>query len=701
MTRWVSFALATALLLCAGGCGTGSSEPRLAPRHRFVDLLHPSQSSAYLPIATLLDERRYVLQQHPATSLVSGLQRVVTLDAHVSLRPKLPRALAGSSRLILSPRIRSRGGRELLPAFVARVQSAGGEAVVPVELDLPRSALGAAVALAIDAIVPPEATQGFLETPPVEIPAGSRLEFGIGILDAARDQGRVAFSVQACEGDACREVFGETLDPRAPEGRGWHDHAVALDAYAGRSPSFRFETRLLATGPEAFSLPVWSNPSVYAPVLRTPGDFNIVLISLDTLRADRLPSYGYPLETAPFIAQKFGEEGVTLERLVAAATTTGPSHMSLFTSLQPSVHRVTGISVERLSPAVPTLAQALRSHGFATAAMTENGALDVNWGFARGFESYAENKSLEVLVVKGHIEDTFTRARLWLSRNGDKRFFLFLHTYQVHYPYTPPEAYTHLFPEPAAGFEPRPGLPADRDPALYDREIRYVDDQIRWLFQMLEETGRASETLVVLTSDHGEEFLEHGFAGHGPNVHAEVMHVPLLLWGPGIPPGRRIATPIAQVDLMPTLLELAGVPRPERLMGKSFAHLLAREEEPPQRDDTPIYGEAWYAKSERPEQPTLAVWVGRRKLIRRSTHSGFRYHYFDLEDDPREQRDLYPNAAKEARDLKRLIDAYSNRTVSVRAALMRQERAMAPLSEIEPSIDPDRDDKLRALGYLE
>ena len=701
MTRWVSFALATALLLCAGGCGTGSGEPRLAPRHRFVDLLHPSQPSAYLPVATLLDERRYVLQQHPVATLVSGLQRTVTLDAHVSLRPKLPKTLAGSSRIILSPSIRLRSGRKSLPALVARVESAGGEATVPVELDLPRFAMGSTLMLAIDAVVPPEATQGSLETPPVEIPAGSRLEFGIGILDAARDQGRVAFSVQACEGDDCREIFGETLDPRAPEGRGWHDRAVALDAYAGRSPSLRFETRLLAPRPEAFSLPVWSNPTVYAPQPRARGDFNIILISLDTLRADRLPSYGYPLETAPFSAEKFGKEGVVFERFVAAATTTGPSHMSLFTSLQPSVHRITGISGARLSPAAPTLAQALRGHGFATAAVTENAALDVNRGFGRGFDSYAENKSLEVVVAEGHIENTFTRARGWLSRNGDKRFFLFIHTYQVHYPYTPPAAYRHLFPEPAAGFEPHPGLPASRDPALYDREIRYVDDQLRRFFRMLEEKGRARDTLVVLTSDHGEEFLEHGFAGHGPNVHGEVMHVPLMLWGPGIPAGRRIETRTGQVDLMPTLLELAGVPQPERLMGRSFAHLLAHEETSAQRDEAPVYGEAWYVKSERPEQPTLAVWVGWRKLIRRSTESGFRYHYFDLEDDPREQRDLYPNAEKEARDLKRLIDAYPDRTGSARAALMRQERAMAPLSEVEPSIDPDRAEKLRALGYLE
>jgi arylsulfatase len=699
--RWVPFALATALLLCPSGCGTDSGEPRLAPRHRFVDLLHPSQPSAYLPVATLLDERRYVLRQHPTASLVSGLQRIVTLDSHVSLRPELPRALAGSSRIILSPQIRSRGGRESLPALVARVESAGGEATVPVELDLPRRAVGSTLTLTIHAVVPPEATQDSLETPRVEIPAGSKLEFGIGILDAARDQGRVAFSVQACENDACRELFGETLDPHAPAGRGWHDRTVALDAYAGRSPSFRFDTKLLTRHPEAFSLPVWSNPTVYAPQPRAAGDFNIILISLDTLRADRLPSYGYPLETAPFSAEKFGEEGVVVERFVAAATTTGPSHMSLFTSLQPSVHRVVGIYGEKLSPAVPTLAQALRVHGFATAAVTENAALDVGRGFGRGFDSYAENKSLEVVVAEGHIEDTFERARSWLSRNGDKRFFLFLHTYQVHFPYTPPAAYRHLFPEPAAGFEPHPGLPADRDPALYDREIRYVDDQVRRFFQMLEEKGRTRDTLVVLTSDHGEEFLEHGFAGHGPNVHAEVMHVPLMLWGPGIPAGRRIATPIGQLDLMPTLLELAGVSRPEHLMGRSFAHLLAGEEATEQRDEVPIYGEAWYVKSERREQPTLAVWAGRRKLIRRATQSGFRYHYFDLEDDPREQRDLYPKAEKEAHDLRRLIDAYSQHAASARAALMRQQRAMAPLSEVEPSIDPDRDEKLRALGYLE
>ena len=185
MTRWLSFALATVLLLCPGGCGTGSGEPRLAPRHRFVDLLHPGQPSAYLPVATLLDERRYVLQQHPRTTLVSGLQHTVTLDAHVSLRPELPRALAGSSRIVLSPSIRLRGSRRPLPALVVRVESAGGEATVPVELDLPRSAMGSTLALAIDAVVAPEATQDSLETPPVEIPAGSKLEFGIGEIGRA------------------------------------------------------------------------------------------------------------------------------------------------------------------------------------------------------------------------------------------------------------------------------------------------------------------------------------------------------------------------------------------------------------------------------------------------------------------------------------------------------------------------------------
>jgi arylsulfatase A-like enzyme len=337
-----------------------------------------------------------------------------------------------------------------------------------------------------------------------------------------------------------------------------------------------------------------------------------------------------------------------------------------------------------------TLAEALRDHGFETAAATENAALDVRTGMGRGFNSYAENKRQDLSVAEGHIDETLATGLRWIERHRDRRFFLFLHTYQTHYPYTPPERYADLFAEPPAGFEPHPSLPEDRAPALYDREIRHVDDELRRFFGALAELALLDETLLVVTSDHGEGFLEHGIYGHGRTLHGEVLNVPLLLRGPGIPRGLRVAEPVAHVDLMPTLLELAGIPIPPSLMGRSLVPLLRGERG---GAPVPVYSEA---REQSYPEPSLSVRVGDRKLIRMRTPTGDRHLYFDLAADPGERRNLYAETGAEARDLAALLDAYAPDVTSRGAALRDNGGSAEALG-----VDPERLEKLRALGYVE
>jgi hypothetical protein len=162
----------------------------------------------------------------------------------------------------------------------------------------------------------------------------------MGVLDAPWQQHSIEFSVHVCPAGACEEVFREAVETAMPEDRRWLDRAVDLGAHAGREVSFRFQTRAAsgAAGADAVALPVWSNPTVFARATRRPEQLGLLLISIDTLRADHLPSYGYARDTAPFIREAFEHQGTVVESAVAAAATTGPAHATIFTGLQPSAH---------------------------------------------------------------------------------------------------------------------------------------------------------------------------------------------------------------------------------------------------------------------------------------------------------------------------------------------------------------------------
>jgi arylsulfatase A-like enzyme len=626
----------------------------------------------------------------------------VPADGRLALTLPLPRLLADSDVVVLEARLKPAGAKERYTrAALVEVtpREVDGRAVVDLALALGAGAQPRRLDLAVQAWVPPKASLERFELPPAELPREATLEFAFGVLEVARERGPVRFRVEACtpgEPEECRELFAESVDPAAPGGAGWHDRRIPLESLAGQTRGLRFETQ--AAGD--WSLPVWAHPTVLAPAPPPAQVPNVVLLSLDTLRADHLGSYGYARDTSPFFDAELARRGVLFEQAASASTTTTPSHMTLFTSAPPSVHQVLSVTGFAALPArVPTLAETLRAHGFATGAVTEAGALVFGRGFERGFDVYIENPVPVPHRAGAQSAVTFPRGLAWIERQRDRRFFLFLHTYEVHTPYAAPPEYAALFRDVPPGLEPDPRLAPHRQPALYDRGIRYLDDQLAAFVRGLEALGVLEDTLLVVTSDHGEEFYEHGFFAHGATLFEETVRVPLVLRGPGVARGRRVAEPVTLLDVMPTVLELAGVPAPAGLAGRSLAPLARGE--PAQAEPRPVFSEAWLPYGLAPhgkqpvDQPTYAVRLGARKLVRYRAGDGHRYEYYDLARDPGEREDLYPTRAEEARDLRALLERYVEDTAARRRALAGD--AAPRLQEL----DPESRESLRALGYLD
>lgn len=310
----------------------------------------------------------------------------------------------------------------------------------------------------------------------------------------------------------------------------------------------------------------------------------VILISLDTLGAAHLSGYGYPLETSPFL-DRLGEGGVVFENAVVQYTSTLVSHMSMFTGLYPQEHGVYP-PFSRLSTQVPTLPEMFQQAGYTTAAYTEGVYMVEETGFARGFNRFGVGQA-----GGREIEKTLGRGLDFLREVGaEERFFLFLHSYSVHNPYTPPAEYAEMFwqgevPEGSGttggflrdvymGRRVLSPEALDHVRSLYDALVRYTDAVLEDFVAELESLGLADEITLVITSDHGEEFLEHGKLGHH-QVYPETLFVPLIVTHPQAEPGRRVSTLVESIDLLPTLCELAGIECPEGVSGESLVPLFS------------------------------------------------------------------------------------------------------------------------------
>ena len=699
----VAVAALAALAALAEGCREGLPDDSvLVPVQRFVAAAEAGPLSVDLPVATILDDTRFTLAA-PREELLIWPK---TLPPHegprvVELRPVLPQALAGASRVLVRAHVKIGNDWSERPPRVLTPEPRGPLHDVRFEVSVPAVPAQTPVAITANAYrIDPDAL-ALRGTPPVEIPAGASLEFAIGLLFARWGRDPVEFSVEACAEERCERLFDERVDPSSAEGEAWRDRRIDLGPLAGQTREFRFRAERLAE--EApFSFPVWANPTLYAPAPRGERP-NVILLSVDTLRADHLSAYGYARDTSPFLAERFARGGTVFENLVSAATITTPSHASIFTGLQPASHGTTD-GMKAIARQIPTLPEWIRAAGIDTAGITEDGWLSVRGGFGRGFDVFEENKSPNIMSPVGQVDLTFAKAAQWLARNRDKRFFLFLHTFQVHSPYAPPERYRDLFPIP----DPDTRASHERWRDDYDREIRYTDDELRRLVGRIEELGLAEHTVFIVTADHGEAFLEHGFLEHGARLQEEVVHVPLLLWGPGIPVGRRIAAPVAHVDLLPTILELLGIPRPPWLEGRSLAGVLRGTEPESALANRALFSETRtklaLTAERRPVDfpvPAFLVRVGSRKLARYPDGAGgFRYELYDVSSDPEERHDLLPADPDAAADLRPLVDGYEAQGSAQRARI-DAATGVGPAPAESVPLEPEQEQKLRALGYLE
>ncbi len=504
---------------------------------------------------------------------------------------------------------------------------------------------------------------------PLLVPRRAGLEVSLGISDC----GRVPEAVPLKLSVGARNERGEELvlleriiDPASADAAIWQRAEASLEDMAGQRVRFFFRARAARPGLVAL-FPLFGDPKLTRSEERQGKQRNLVLISLDTLGARHLGTYGSRRPTSPAI-DALARQGVLFERVFAQWPETAGSHMSLFTGRYVSDHGVRNF-VSEPAGEVTTLSQDLRRAGYLTKAFTEDGGVWAQAGFARGFHSYVEAKSAD-FVYRGEAARTFAAAGEWAKENAKRLFFLFVHTYQVHAPYRPPVGFRQAF-----------GMPDERGPIAldelnYDREVAFTDRQVEKFVATLEKAGLTSHTIVVLTADHGEEFGEHGGRGHGRTLYSEVAHVPLIIWAPGFLAPKRVEEPAALIDVRPTLLELLGLPGPgERVAGRSLASTVLGSGE--RRQARPVVSEL-----DRDGLRALAVRDERATLIK-DLNKGSSLCY--------EARDT-----SETRPMPTLCDGLE-RVAARHAAALARGAAGAAAREL----DPQTRAKLKALGYVE
>jgi choline-sulfatase len=401
-----------------------------------------------------------------------------------------------------------------------------------------------------------------------------------------------------------------------------------------------------------------------------PAARHVVLVTIDTLRADRLGAYGHAAAATPHLDRIAGE-GVLAADASAHVPLTRPSHVTLFTGRLPTEHGIRDNVSPAVLPDVPVLAQLFRDAGFRTAAFVSSVVLSSESGLDRGFESYSDRfaggsddaRFLSSAQRRG--DQTLDEAVQWLEANRAGRLFLWVHLYDPHDPYEPPEPYLSRY--------------ADRP---YDGEVAWSDELVGRLDAALARLGLGGQALLVVTSDHGEGLGDHGEALHGFFTYQTTLRVPLILRGPGLARGKRLSGLIGLVDLFPTLLDLAGVPPPAgiRLGGTSFA---ATARGGPSVPEAPLYAESLVPLLHFGWSDLRVVRDGRWKYVQAP-----RPELYDLQADPGERTNLL--AAEPAR-----AEAFRKGLARFLAA----EREASPPGAAG-GISTELLERLGALGYV-
>lgn len=545
----------------------------------------------------------------------------------------------------------------------------------------------------------------------VPIDRGARLYVALGTVD----EGAVTFrvSAQRAGADAISLLQRTVTTPDR-----WNPVSVNLDAFAGST----VRLRLSLEADESSTRGLFGSPGVRVPMSDDdPRPQVVLLIVADTLRADHLEAFGYRRATAPNLA-RVAEEGAVFRDALAQGSWTKTSIPSILTSLYPASHGVLRLR-DRLADQAVTAAELFRAAGYATLGYS---SVYFSGGFSnlqQGFDEFHEAGSL---VDDGFITKSarayVDRLLRYLDGHPHVPVFAMLHVFDPHNPFEPRRPYATLWADgnqreahatvlqrtrplmrdagrslaPSeeelrrAGADPRRYVEYEMD--LYDGAIRGMDTELVRVFERLQGLGLEKRSVVAFTSDHGEEFHEHGYMFHGQSLYAELLQVPLIFWAPSrVPAGVRVDAAVQTVDILPTLLELAGLPRPDGLQGRSLTEYInPRVQEPLARHafaEKPLDRSAHLARA---DVASVAIHSERWKLIHNTVRpEGVpEFELYDRVEDPFEHRNLADRSPDVVRRLSEGLDEWRALTNAAR------------VPESDPaSLTPAESDRLHALGY--
>ena len=549
------------------------------------------------------------------------------------------------------------------------------------------------------------------ETP---VPRNGRLHFGMGVVERNRP---VTFRVVA----GSKELYSKTVsDPDS-----WDDAEVDLTPYGGGSVKLAFETSVESQGAVA----LWTNPLLTSKAPKNRP--NVLIYMIDTLRADHTSLYGYARDTTPFL-KELGAQGLAFEDCQVQATWTKPSTASLMTSLYSYTHGIIR-DYDTIPKGATTLAEQLRAAGYVTAGVVANPFAGLLSGLDRGFDYMSE--WLAVQRYRNEAEDRSTDSAAvnkilfpWLERHRDEPFFIYAHTMDPHAPYRPPPGFEEKFANPAETPEfdrtckklegtarygggivvsragcARRGVNPERfiQRAIdrYDGEILHNDRSLEQLVGKLRQLGILDNTLIVVLSDHGEEFWEHGWTAHGHSLYEELTNGVFLIWNPKlIPIPRKITEPVQLIDVLPTVLDLLGLKIPDVVQGQSLAPFVkgqAFKRRGPVMTSRFAHPEAKRTAAI-PENriDTVALLDTNWKLIYREDAKAAGMNAVELYDRRSDRVEARNVAGQHPREVDRMmaeINKWTEAQKQVRSLLGRG-------AHVTP--DPRTIEKLRSLGYL-
>ncbi|HUJ95136.1 MAG TPA: sulfatase-like hydrolase/transferase [Terriglobales bacterium] len=394
---------------------------------------------------------------------------------------------------------------------------------------------------------------------------------------------------------------------------------------------------------------------------------DVVVITIDTLRADHLGCYGYKQIHTPNL-DALAADGIRFERAYTPVPVTLPSHTVIFTGTYPTFSGMHDFSGNKLSPTQPTLASVLKNQGYATGAVIGSAVLDSRFGLNHGFDFYYDHfdfsrldeSNLDAMERPGNL--VADQALAWLQQNYQKKFFLWMHLYDPHYPYRPPAPYSEQYKDHP-----------------YDGEIAFADEQVGRLIRFLKDKGLYRNTLIVLSGDHGESLGEHGEKTHGFFIYNATLHVPVIIHLPGPASAKTVSELASTADLMPTILHALNIAVPGQVQGRNLLPLIEAKRE---EGDTSLYAETFLPR----------LHFNWSELRGAETD---RYHFidapkpelYDLSKDPGETQNLYSQKPAVAQEMRAKLTA------------LISQYGVAEESAEKTGLDPALMERLKSLGY--